>query len=154
MKKIFLIATLLMLLATALLATPAGDPPQDWTNTARIGAYGLKGGDADKIVRNATDSKVFGIEVDNDIPGRYESYVDPTEKLKAIRAVAEAAHKAGNHAVVYIAGTECITANADKTPHTLAKEHPDWLQRKATRMCGSAFTPPTGGRLTWSVCGR
>jgi hypothetical protein len=33
---------------------------------------------------------------------------------------------------VYIAGTECITANADKTPHTLAKEHPDWLQRKIT----------------------
>ena len=50
----------------------------------------------------------------------------------AIRAVAEKAHQAGNHAFVYIAGTECITANADQTPHTMAKEHPDWLQRKIT----------------------
>ena len=75
---------------------------------------------------------VFGIEVDNDIPGRYESFVNPEEKLKAIRAVAAKAHQAGNYAFVYIAGTECITANGDKTPHTMAKEHPDWLQRKIT----------------------
>ncbi len=132
MRKTLLTAATLILLATALLATPASDPPQDWTNLVRIGAYGLKGGDAERIVRSATDSKVFGIEVDNDIPGRYESFVNPAEKLTAIRAVAEAAHKAGNRAFVYIAGTECITANADKTPHTLAKEHPDWLQRKIT----------------------
>jgi len=102
---------------------------QDWTNYVRIGAYGLRGGDAERIVSNAQTSGVFGIEVDNDIPGRYESFVHPEEKLKAIRAVAEAAHKAGNYAFVYIAGTECITAHAEQTPHTLAKEHPDWLQR-------------------------
>jgi hypothetical protein len=46
--------------------------------------------------------------------------------------VAEKAHAADNRAFVYIAGTECITANADKTAHTLAKDHPDWLQRKIT----------------------
>ena len=27
--------------------------------------------------------------MDNDIPGRYESFLDPAEKLKAIRAVAK-----------------------------------------------------------------
>jgi hypothetical protein len=52
--------------------------------------------------------------------------------LEAIRAVTEKAHAVGNHAYVYIAGTECITANSDNTPHTLAKDHPDWLQRKST----------------------
>ena len=57
---------------------------------------------------------MFGIEVDNDIPGRYESFLDPTEKLKAIRDVAEAAHEVGNYAFVYIAGTECITAHGDQ----------------------------------------
>jgi hypothetical protein len=46
--------------------------------------------------------------------------------------VAEAAHKVGNHAFVYIAGTECITAHGHKVAHTLAKDHPDWLQRKIT----------------------
>ena len=105
---------------------------QDWTNYVRIGAYGLRGGDAERIVRSAQEDGVSGIEVDNDIEGRYESFVHPEEKLKAIREVAEKAHAAGNHAFVYIAGTECITANAEKTPHTLAKEHPDWLQRKIT----------------------
>src|SRR5579863_9622471 len=105
---------------------------QDWTNYVRIGAYGLSRHGADEIVRNAQESGVFGIEVDNDIPGRYESFVNPEEKLAAIRAVAQKAHAAGNYAFVYIAGTECITANADQTPHTLAKEHPDWLQRKIT----------------------
>ncbi|MGA8151930.1 MAG: hypothetical protein WB952_13335 [Terriglobales bacterium] len=104
----------------------------NWTNYVRIGAYSLRSDNADKIVADATGNHVFGIEVDNDIPGRYESFVNPEEKLTAIRAVATKAHQAGNHAFVYVAGTECITANASGTPHTLAKEHPDWLQRKIT----------------------
>jgi endo-alpha-1,4-polygalactosaminidase (GH114 family) len=111
----------------------AQESNQNWTNYVRIGAYGLEGGvKADAIVRAAADSHVFGIEVDNDIPGRYESYLDPTAKLKDISAVAKAAHLAGNRAFVYIAGTECITANADKAPHSVMKDHPEWLQRKIT----------------------
>jgi hypothetical protein len=105
---------------------------QDWTHYVRIGAYGLRSDNADRIVADATENHVFGIEVDNDIEGRYESFVNPEEKLKAIHAVAEKAHQAGNRAFVYVAGTECITANADSTPHTLYKEHPDWVQRKIT----------------------
>ena len=105
---------------------------EDWTHYVRIGAYGLRSDNAEKIVADATENHVFGIEVDNDIEGRYESFVDPEEKLRAIRALAEKAHQAGNHAFVYVAGTECITAHADSTPHTLAKEHPDWVQRKIT----------------------
>jgi hypothetical protein len=127
---------------------------QSWTNYVRIGAYGLKGDDALQIVRRAQESGVFGIEVDNDIEGRYESFVHPEEKLKAIQAVAEAAHAAGNYAFVYIAGTECITANADQTPHTLAKEHPDWLQRNidgkpAIFGGGSAFWIRPGDEDVW-----
>jgi hypothetical protein len=113
-------------------AARCDEPAQNWTHYVRIGAYGLERSDAESIVRNAQASHVFGIEVDNDIPGRYESFLDPTEKLKAIRLLAGRAHEAKNKAFVYIAGTECITANADKTPHTLAKDHPDWLQRKIT----------------------
>lgn len=127
---------------------------QDWTNYVRIGAYGLAADNADKIVADAKESGVFGIEVDNDIPGRYESFVDPKAKLEAIRALAEKAHAAGNHAFVYIAGTECITANADTTGHTLAKEHPDWLQRKingepAVFGSGSAFWIAKGDEDVW-----
>ncbi len=102
---------------------------QDWTHFVRIAGHGLRSDNADQIVRSATATNVFGIEVDNDIPGRYESFVDPTEKLNAIRAAAEKAHAAGNYAFVYIAGTECITAHAAQAAHSMAKDHPDWLQR-------------------------
>ena len=139
----------------AALAFSQGVPTdQNWTNYVRIGAWGLGKVSVDKIVAEATATKVFGIEVDNDIPGRYESFVDPTQKLSDIRALAEAAHRAGNHAFVYIAGTECITAHADQTPHTLAKEHPDWLQRKLTGEPaifggGTAFWIAKGDEDVW-----
>ena len=156
--KVRLSFALLFVYAIGLMAAPDSAKQdrtkQDWTNYVRIGAYGLKGGDAQKIAQRAQESGVAGIEVDNDIPGRYESFLDPTEKLTAIREVAEAAHKVGNHAFVYIAGTECITAHGDKVPHTLAKDHPDWLQRKITGEPaifggGSAFWIRPGDEDVW-----
>lgn len=95
----------------------------------RIGAYGLTPKNPTTIVRKADTSGVFGIEVDNDIPGRYESFLDPTAKLQAIHEVATLAHRNGNRAFVYIAGLECITANAAASAHSMAKDHPNWLQR-------------------------
>jgi hypothetical protein len=142
----------LVLVALQLLS--AGTPERDWTHFVRIGAYGLHAGNVDEIVRDATNSNVFGIEVDNDIPGRYESFLDPTQKLKDIRALAAKAHQAGNKAFVYIAGTECITANADKAAHSMAKDHPDWLQRKrsgepAVFTAGAAFWISPGDEDVW-----
>ena len=127
---------------------------QNWTHYVRIGAYGLRSNNADEIVRGAQESGVFGIEVDNDITGRYESFLNPEDKLEAIRAVAEKAHQAGNRAFVYIAGTECITAKGDQNPHTLAKDHPDWLQRKITGEPaifggGAAFWIEKGDEDVW-----
>jgi hypothetical protein len=143
-------------IALLLAAATASPSPreQNWTNYVRIGAYGLRTNNADKIVVDAQASGVFGIEVDNDVEGRYESFVDPAAKLQAIHAVAEKAHAAGNYAFVYIAGTECITANAAKTQHTLAKDHPDWLQRKITGEPavfggGSAFWIQQGDEDVW-----
>jgi hypothetical protein len=149
----FLAVFLLLLFAVVLVAAPGGRE-QDWTNYVRIGAYGLRGGDAAQIVQKAQDSDVFGIEVDNDIPGRYESFLDPTAKLKAIHDIAEEAHRVGNYAFVYIAGTECITAHADQTPHTMAKDHPDWLQRDITGRRaifggGTAFWIRAGDEDVW-----
>lgn len=126
-----LLAALAPHCVTPLLAQQDDGAERAWVRKVRIAAYPLTSTNAQQIVRQAQASSVYGIEVDNDIPGRYESFLDPVVKLEAIRRVAKAAHKAGNKAFVYIAGTECISANADG-PHTLAKEHPDWLQRKMT----------------------
>ncbi len=136
-----------LLVSVACLALPlrADEPQQNWTHFVRIGAYGLSPKNAESIVADARATHVFGIEVDNDIPGRYESFLDPSEKLAAIRSVAQKAHEAGNKAFVYIAGTECITAHADKTAHSVVKDHPDWLQRKITGE-PAVFT---GGAAFW-----
>ncbi|MGH9497697.1 MAG: hypothetical protein ACRD3L_00995 [Terriglobales bacterium] len=145
-------------MAILLIAPARGAAPdsseQNWTHYVRIAAYGLQADNAAEIVRDAEESGVFGIEVDNDIEGRYESFLHPEAKLKAIRAVAESAHAVGNKAFVYVAGTECITANAGKTAHTVAKDHPDWLQRKISgepAMFGSnaAFWIAKGDEDVW-----
>lgn len=130
-RKTALLVALGFTCSTAALAQEFDGPARAWMRKVRIAAYPLTPTNAQQIVQQAQASGVYGIEVDNDIEGRYESFLDPTEKLQAIRLVAEAAHKAGNKAFVYIAGTECISLNVDG-PHTLAKEHPDWLQRKIT----------------------
>lgn len=153
-RTFFKAAVALAVCLTCTGAQQSSGRPQDWTNYVRIAAYSLNREDPAKIVASAEADHVFGIEVDNDIPGRYESFLDPTEKLKAIRDVAERAHRAGNHAFVYIAGTECITANADKSAHTMAKDHPDWIQtkingEKAIFGGGTAFWIRKGDEDVW-----
>jgi len=148
------VSFLLIALLSAQSSTAQERTTQDWTNYVHIGAYGLRADNADSIVADARESQVFGIEVDNDIPGRYESFLDPKAKLEAIRVLAEKAHAAKNYAFVYIAGTECITANADKAEHTLAKDHPDWVQRKITGEpaifgAGTAFWIAKGDEDVW-----
>ena len=107
------------------------DDARAWMRKVRIAAYPLSAESAKVIVDQAAKDGVYGIEIDNDIPGRYESLLEPTAKLEAIRAVSSAAHAANNKTFVYIAGTECITADGSAV-HTLAKDHPEWLQRKIT----------------------
>jgi hypothetical protein len=108
-----------------------GGPDREWLKKVRIAAYSLTPENAEQSVQQAQASGVYGIEVDNDIPGRYESLWKPEVKLEAIRRAAVAAHKVNNKAFVYIAGFECISVNADSS-HTVMKEHPEWLQRKIT----------------------
>ena len=132
----------------------AGQTTQDWTHFVRIGGNSLRLDRVDEIVAQAQASHVFGIETDNDIPGRYESFLDPAERLKAIQAVAAKAHAAGNYAFVYIAGLECITDHADQKLHTFAKDHPDWVQRKITGepaifTGGTAFWIRQGDEDVW-----
>jgi hypothetical protein len=127
---------------------------QDWTHYVRIAGHGLKADNASAIVAESQASNVFGIEVDNDIPGRYESFLDPAAKLAAIHKAADAAHRAGNKSFVYIAGLECITANAANSPHSFFKDHPDWVQRKldgtpAVFDGGTAFWIKRGDEDVW-----
>jgi hypothetical protein len=139
---------------------------QDWTNYVRIGAYGLSRNSADQIVRNAQESGVFGIEVDNDIPGRYESFVDPEEKLRAIRAVAEKAHSSTlpernasrptrirrRTRLLKNIPTGC-SARSPASPQSSAAAA-RFGSGKAMKMFGFRPTPASGGKPTWHACGK
>ena len=129
-------------------------PKQDWIHFARISGNGLGPGNTDNIMKRAEEQGVLGIELDNDITGRYDSFLDPAQKLDEIKKAAEAAHKIGNHAFIYIAGLECITENADKNEHSMFKDHPDWVQRDidgkpAVFTGGASFWITKGDEDVW-----
>jgi len=132
----------------------AQDKGQEWVRTARIAGYGLNPDNVTSVVEQAQASNVRGIEVDNDITGRYDSFVNPSAKLEAIRQLAREAHRVGNHAFVYIAGTECITSGSYTAKHTIFKDHPDWVQRNlagapAIFHSGDAFWIAKGDEDAW-----
>ena len=134
-------------------AEPAA-PALNWSHYVRIAGHGLSRQSVPEIIQESQRTHVFGIEVDNDIPGRYESFLDPAEKLEAIRKAAAAAHAIGNKAFVYIAGLECITAKAENSPHSFFKDHPDWVQRDrngkpAVFGGGTAFWIAKGDEDVW-----
>ncbi len=127
---------------------------QSWIHYARISGNGLGPNNIDNIIKRAQDQGVLGIELDNDITGRYDSFLDPAQKLKEIKKAAEAAHKIGNHAFIYIAGLECITENSDKVEHSMFQDHPDWVQRDingkpAVFTGGASFWVNAGDEDVW-----
>ena len=102
---------------------------QNWTHYVRMAGHGLNKNNISATIKDAEDTHLFGIEVDNDVTGRYNSFLDPVEKLDDIKLLAEKAHSINNRAFVYVAGLECITENADTAQHTFFRDHPDWVQR-------------------------
>lgn len=102
---------------------------RDWTHYIHTTGNGLSIDNIDEIIAEAESTHVFGIEVDNDIPGRYPSFLDPTQKLKALEKMAVQAHAHDNYAFVYVAGLECITPNVEESGRSFYQDHPDWVQR-------------------------
>ena len=102
---------------------------QDWTYFVRTSGHGCELDKLHSIMNDARQTHLFGIEVDNDITGRYSSLLDPMLKLEAIRAMADSAHATNNFAFVYTAGLECITDDVTPESKTFLRNHPDWAQK-------------------------
>ena len=133
--------------------TQPNSKDRSWLRRVRIAAYPLSADNAEAIVHQAEESHVYGIEVDNDIPGRYPSFLQPEDKLEALEQISRAAHTHAQKAFVYIAGFECISPDSS-APHTLAKDHPEWLQRKISGQpavfdTSAAFWIAKGEEDTW-----
>lgn len=102
---------------------------QEWTRYVRTSGHGCEINQLQAVMDDARKTHLFGIEVDNDITGRYSSFLIPEQKLKAIKAMADSAHAAKNYAFVYTAGLECITDNLMPQSRSFFRDHPDWAQR-------------------------
>ncbi len=150
-RNIFSRLSLIILLVVFFMKEGAS---QDWTHFVRTAGHGLEIGRIHQIIQDAEQTHLSGIEVDNDIPGRYRSFLRPAIKLKAIKAMADSAHAHHNNAFVYIAGLECITGDADSSAHSFFKDHPDWVQRNkkgepAVFGNGAAFWIHKGDEDVW-----
>lgn len=148
MKMNILVSTIVLIWCSTIFGQ------QNWTHFVRTAGHGLNKSNIDATITDAEETYLFGIEVDNDPPGRYESFLDPKEKLEAIEEMAKRAHAIDNYSFVYIAGLECITANADQQEHSFFKDHPDWVQRNIDNKPamfggGDAFWITEGDEDVW-----
>lgn len=144
---------LLFIAAFALLPCFQG-MTQDWTHFVRTSGHGCDIDQLREVMNDARQTHLFGIEVDNDISGRYESFLNPEKKLQAIKAMADSAHAAGNYAFIYNAGLECITENLQPGSRSFLRDHPDWVQRNregkpAVFSSGDAFWIPENSEDVW-----
>jgi len=151
---IFLLIVLVSCTQTDTNKAGAGEADQNWTHYVRTSGHGLNKSNIEKTILDAQETHLFGIEVDNDPPGRYDSFLDPAEKLEALEILARRTHEINNYAFLYVAGLECITANADQKEHTFFKDHPDWVQRDindrpAMFSGGDAFWIREGDEDVW-----
>lgn len=102
---------------------------QDWTQFVRTSGHGCEMNQLHSIMEDARKTHLFGIEVDNDITGRYNSFLSPDPKIVALKAMADSAHAGNNYAFVYTAGLECITDSVMPQSASFFRDHPDWAQR-------------------------
>jgi len=77
LNKIRIVVPVLILSGCLLSCSTEQEIQQDWSHVVRIAGHGLNASRIDSIISRATSTHVFGIEVDNDISGRYESFLNP-----------------------------------------------------------------------------
>lgn len=102
---------------------------QNWTHYVRTSGHGCETALIPAVLHDARETHLFGIEVDNDITGRYSSFLFPEQKLYALKAMVDSVHAAKNFVFVYTAGLECITDSVMPDSETFLRNHPDWAQR-------------------------
>lgn len=129
-------------------------PPADWLRGARVAGLDAFADvtvcDVGPLLDRMAAEHVSVVEVDPDL----SSYLDEaafSEQLRVVHLVARESHRRGIRCVAYYPVLESLTPEADKTPHTMWKDHPDWLQigldGKPNYFVGG------GGRVFWVEAG-
>jgi len=125
-------------------------PAPNWLAEARIGgieAYvGQTACELKPILDALADQHVSVVEVDPELSS-YLTEVEFEEQVQLLDLIAQGCHKRGMRAVAYYPTLEVLTSNADSVPHTMAKDHPEWLQVSITGKPNKFIGG--GGRVFW-----
>jgi hypothetical protein len=125
-------------------------PTTDWLYGARVAGMELYLGASTCVMKEALDrlaeEHVSVVEVDAELSA-YLTADDFKKQLDLLDQAARGAHLRGMRAVAYYPTLEVLTPDAEKTEHTMSKDHPDWLQKgmdgKLNVFVGG------GGRVFW-----
>ncbi|HEY8073816.1 MAG TPA: alpha-amylase family protein [Labilithrix sp.] len=125
-------------------------PPSDWIRGARVAGLAAFADitvcDVGPAMDQLQAERVSVVEVDGDL----SSYLDEAgfvEQLRVLHLCAREAHKRGMRCIAYYPVLESLTPDVATTPHSMFKDHPDWVQ---VGMDGkSNYFIGGGGRVFW-----
>jgi hypothetical protein len=125
-------------------------PGPDWLRDARVAGFEAYGQqpvcELKQILDGMADQHVSVVEIDSELSS-YLTEDQFREQATLFDAIARGCHARGMRAVAYYPTFEVLTADAAKTPHTMAKDHPEWLQVSITGR-PNVFIGG-GGRVFW-----
>ncbi len=104
-----------------------------WARTARIGGaavwQGMTDAEMNTLLNELATQNVSVIEADSDL-SNYLTDAEFNQELTLITTFSQKAHAHPNNfrIVWYYPALEVLTANVASTPHSMAKDHPDWVQ--------------------------
>ncbi len=137
-----------ILLSAWLSAAAFADEP-DWLHTARIAGFGLhetiKDVDLDDLLDSFAAQHVNVLECDTSL----SDYMDDAGidyQCAFIKRVVAHAHARGLKVVWYYPTLECVTPDGEIKPHSMQKDHPEWLQRNFDRKTYNYFY---GSKAFW-----
>jgi hypothetical protein len=102
-----------------------------WLRHARVAgieAYvGQTACELKPILDELADEHVSVVEVDPELSA-YLTEEEFASQVKLLDLIAKGCHMRGMRAVAYYPTLEVLTSNAENVPHTMHKDHPDWVQ--------------------------
>ena len=132
-------------------------PPKDWLVDARVAGLEAFSGISPCSIASRLDSlaeqHVSVVEIDSELSD-YLSETSFKRQLELLQMITEGAHQRGMRTVAYYPTLEVLTANADKVPHTMFRDHPEWVQtlfdgRPNTFIGPVVFWVPPGTESAW-----
>lgn len=104
----------------------------DWARTARIGGFDawveMNDQEINNLINLRVAENVSVIELDSGL-SRYLNEAQFQQQINFITRVSALAKKQNIRTVIYYPALEVITPNGESLPHSMFKDHPDWIQK-------------------------